>query len=115
MGPVLLIARHDLRRRLRDRTAIITGFIAPLVMASIVGLAFGRGSSGGFLRVAIADDDHSTASAAAVDSIIANSGLGRYVVLAKVHDAATARREFVQGTAGAAVIVHRGFSGFFDG
>lgn len=115
MRTVLLIARHDLRRRLRDRTAIVTAFIAPLVMAAIVGFAFGRTSSGGFLRVAIADEDRSAASAGAIDTVVANAGLGNIVVLAKVRDEATARAQFRSGSAGAAVVVHRGFGGLFTG
>lgn len=115
MGTVLLIARHDLRRRLRDRTAIVTAFIAPLVMASIIGFAFGRASSGGFLRVAIADEDRSAASAGAIDTVIANAGLGKFVVLAKVPDARAARAQFQSGAAGGAVVVHRGFAGLFNG
>jgi ABC-2 type transport system permease protein len=107
---VFLIARHDLRRRLRDRTALITGFVAPLAMAAIIGLAFGTASSGAFLRVAIADEDHTPVSQATIDGVIANAGLGRIVVLAKVPDAATALAEFRRGTAGSAVIVHRGFA-----
>lgn len=115
MGAAILIARHDLRRRLRDRTAIVTAFLAPLVMASIIGFSFGRSSGGGFLRVAIADEDRTAASAGAIDSVIANAGLGRFVTLAKVPDEAAARAQFASGAAGAAVVVHRGYAGFFTG
>ena len=116
MGAVLLIARHDLRRRLRDRTAIVTAFVAPLVMAAIVGFAFGRSSGGGgFLRVAIADEDRTAASAGAIDTVVANAGLGAVVRLVKVPDEATARSQFRTGSAGAAVVVHRGFGGLFNG
>ncbi|MBV9254792.1 MAG: ABC transporter permease [Actinobacteria bacterium] len=115
MGTALLIARHDLRRRLRDRTAIVTAFIAPLVMASIVGFAFGRTSGAGFLRVAIADEDRTAASAGAIDNVIASAGLGKVFVLARVPDEATARAQFRSGAAGSAVVVHRGFSGLFNG
>lgn len=110
MRSALLIARHDLRRRLRDRTAVITGFVAPVALAAIIGLAFGTTSSGSFLRIAIADEDGTPVSTSAIDGVIANAGLGRIVVLTKVPDAATARSQFRRGTAGAAVVVHRGFA-----
>jgi len=114
MRAVLLIARHDLRRRLRDRTAIVTGFIAPLAMAAIVGLAFGH-TTHAFLRVVIADEDHTPASAAAVDALIDSAGFGSFIALAKVPDEATARAQFDSGTAGAAVVVRPGYGDVLDG
>jgi ABC-2 type transport system permease protein len=114
MRTVLLIARHDLRRRLRDRTAIITGFVAPLAMAAIVGLAFGH-TSHAFLRVVIADEDHTPASAAAIGALIDSAGFGSFIALAKVPDEATARVQFNRGTAGAAVVVRPGYGDVLDG
>ena len=37
----LLVAGKDLRQRLRDRSALVIAFVAPFVLASIIGLAFG--------------------------------------------------------------------------
>jgi ABC-2 type transport system permease protein len=40
----LAIARKDLRQRIRDRSAIVVGVIAPVVIAGLMSLAFnGRG------------------------------------------------------------------------
>lgn len=33
MGPVIAIALKDLRQRLRDRSALVLGFLAPLLVA----------------------------------------------------------------------------------
>jgi len=114
MRAALLIARHDLRRQLRNRTAIVTGFVAPLAMAAIVGLAFGHSSSG-FLRVVIADQDHTVASAAAIQTLIDNAGFGTIVVLDKVPDEAAARSQFNRGIAGAAVVIRPGYGDVLAG
>ena len=41
MSAVLAIALKDLRQRLRDRSAIVLGFIAPLAVAWLISMAFG--------------------------------------------------------------------------
>ena len=59
----LLIGRLDLRRRLRDRSILVQVFLAPIVLALIVGGAFGGGSGGLSATIAIADADATAASA----------------------------------------------------
>ncbi|MEX0658160.1 MAG: hypothetical protein WD080_03415 [Egibacteraceae bacterium] len=50
------IAVRDLRARLRDRSALITAFVAPLGLAVILSLALG--STGGVsVTIALADED----------------------------------------------------------
>jgi ABC-2 type transport system permease protein len=105
----LLIARHDLRRRLRDRSAVVTAFIAPLVLASIMGLAFAN-SGGAFLRVAIVDQDHTATSAQLVDAVIRTAGLGVGVRLDRVASESVARGQFERGNVGAVVIIRPGAS-----
>ena len=51
----LLVASKDLRQRLRDRSALVIAFIAPFVLASIIGLAFGDAGSQR-LPVGVADE-----------------------------------------------------------
>ena len=45
MGAVLAIALKDLRQRLRDRSAIVLGVVAPLVVAGLISVAFGPAGS----------------------------------------------------------------------
>lgn len=47
MRSLLAITRKDLRLRLRDRSVIITGLLAPLVLALIFNFVFGSALSGG--------------------------------------------------------------------
>ncbi len=46
MRPPLIIAGKDLRQRLRDRSALTTALVVPLVLASIFGLIFHNAISG---------------------------------------------------------------------
>lgn len=68
MRAALTIAANELRRRLRDRSALLQGVVAPIGLAVIVGLAFGGGAS---VRatIGVADADGTPASAAVVDAL----------------------------------------------
>ncbi len=58
-----LICLKDLRQRVRDRTALIVAFVAPLALTVLMGMALG-GSQGIHLRLGIADLDGSAVSQA---------------------------------------------------
>ncbi len=57
MNAVLSIARKDLRQRLRDRSAYITGFVAPLGLALIVGSLIGSFTEAEAMQLALVDAD----------------------------------------------------------
>lgn len=65
MRRALQVCIKDLRQRLRDRTAILTAIVAPLVLTGLVGFALG-GSRGFRMRLCIADLDRSALSSAFV-------------------------------------------------
>jgi ABC-2 type transport system permease protein len=58
-----LVAGKDLRQRLRDRSALVIAFVAPFVLASIIGLAFG-GDQAFRATYAVADADRGPVAAA---------------------------------------------------
>jgi ABC-2 type transport system permease protein len=64
MGAALRIAGKDLRLRVRDRSVLILGIIAPLVLSYIFYLVFGPAATGqGFsLEYGLVDDDQSEVS-----------------------------------------------------
>ena len=68
----LRIAGNDLRRRVRDRSLLIQGVIAPVALGLIVGLAFGGGFSFS-ATIGVADADGSRASGQVVDALVAGS------------------------------------------
>lgn len=59
MRAVLLVARIELQRRLRNRSAIFTAFVGPLLMASVFGVLMG-GIGSTSLRIGVVDLDRST-------------------------------------------------------
>ena len=56
MRAALLVAATDLRRRLRNRTVLLYGVAAPLVLSWIISLALGGGGSFS-VTIGVADAD----------------------------------------------------------
>lgn len=52
----LLIAGKDLRQRIRDRSALVLGFVAPLGIAALMSFAF-SGAESFHATLAVADED----------------------------------------------------------
>src|SRR5215203_3448528 len=94
----LLVAGKDLRQRLRDRSALVIAFVAPFVLASIIGLAFGG-----------ADADKGPAATGFTDGVLASPGLRDLVTVRQV-DAGEARALVDRGDADAAFLLPAGFS-----
>ena len=64
----LLVAGKD--QRLRDRSALVIAFVAPFVLASIIGLAFG-GDDAFKATFAVADADKGPAATGFTDGVLA--------------------------------------------
>ena len=104
----LTIAGKDLRQRFRDRSAIVLGFLAPLLIATVMNLAFG-GAEEFHATLAVADDDGG-ALAGQVVATLRSPELADIVTVEQVPDGAAARRAVDGGDADAAVVVPAGFS-----
>src|SRR5215207_3175397 len=104
----LLVAGKDLRQRLRDRSALVIAFVAPFVLASIIGLAFG-GDFAFKATYAVADADRGPVAAGFSDGVLASPGLRDLVTVRQV-DAAEARTLVDRGDADAAFLLPAGFS-----
>lgn len=105
-----LIGRLDLRRRMRDRSILIQVFIAPILIALIVGAAFSTG--GGYhTAILLADVDQTPASRSITSAIEAGSEEGGILFIARdvdgVDDVAPIVDEW--GTS-AAVLIPAGFT-----
>ena len=79
----LLVAGKDLRQRLRDRSALVIAFIAPFVLAAIIGLAFG-GDDAFRASYAVADADRGPVTAGFTDGVLASPGLRDLVTVREV-------------------------------
>jgi ABC-2 type transport system permease protein len=106
----LLIAAKDLRQRVRDRSGLVIAFVAPFLLAAIIGLAFGGGDGFSFTATyAVADNDRGPLAARFVDGVLAGPGLAEAVTLRRV-GAAEARELVDRGDADAAFLIPAGFS-----
>jgi ABC-2 type transport system permease protein len=104
----LLVAGKDLRQRLRDRSALVIAFVAPFVLASIIGLAFG-GDDAFKATYAVADADKGPVATGFTDGVLASPGLRDLVTVRQV-DAGEARALVDRGDADAAFLLPAGFS-----
>ena len=107
MSPVLLIASKDLRQRFRDRSAIVLGFVAPLVIAALMSVAF-KGTDSFHTTLDVVDRDHSPLSQAFV-GMLGGPGVADVVTLRRVTAVATARSDVDGGRAGAAIVIPPSF------
>jgi ABC-2 type transport system permease protein len=104
----LLVAGKDLRQRLRDRSALVIAFIAPFVLASIIGLAFG-GDFAFRATYAVADADRGPVATGFTDGVLASEGLRDLVTVRRV-DPGEARALVDRGEADAAFLLPAGLS-----
>ncbi|MDQ4070281.1 MAG: ABC transporter permease [Actinomycetota bacterium] len=116
MRLVLLMAGNDLRRRLRDRSALVTAFIAPFALASIISIALG-GATGGFeATIGVVDADGSDVTRGLVVPLLASPQGGerradddspiRFVSRSSEEEAAG---QVADGKLGAAIVFPAGF------
>ena len=113
MPVAVVIALKDLRQRLRDRSAIILGFVAPLAVAGLISVAFG-GADTFHADVGVVDRDQGPV-AAAFGSFLSSPELSDVVSVRRVGDEATARRLVRDGTLGAAFVLPPGWSDSMHG
>lgn len=98
-----VIAGHDLRRRLRDRTAWVLGFVAPFALSAIMGLAFGSADNTALIRVAVADAENTPVSRGYIDQILRSLSLGPGVAIVRTDDLAVAEELYSARRVGAAI------------
>jgi ABC-2 type transport system permease protein len=104
----LLVAGKDLRQRLRDRSALVIAFIAPFVLASIIGLAFG-GDFAFRATYAVADADRGPVATGFTDGVLASEGLRDLVTVRRV-EPGEARALVDRGEVDAAFLLPAGLS-----
>lgn len=101
-----LVATADLRRRMRNRTFYVTAFVGPIVLATLISLAFGSDTFDA--TIGVVDEDGSPASEAFVSGVADADVEG--LTFTVRDSAADARAAVDDGDVGAAVVVPEGFS-----
>lgn len=114
MSRVAVITRLELVRRIRNRSAIVTAFVAPLAIGVVFGLLIG-GTSNLKFRVAIVDDDHSSVSQSFVDGLMGTgsrpAGAAKDPLRFRIVTSDSAARHAVdRGTVDTAIAIPAGFA-----
>lgn len=112
---MLVIAGVDLRRRLRNRSALVMGFVGPLVLAGVFGLLI-SGTSSVTFTIGVVDQDGSDLTRDLVAELTApargDAGPVRFATLA---DTAAAERGVDDGDVDAALVLPAGFGAAVGG
>ena len=108
MRATLLVASVELRRRLRNRSAIFTAFIGPLLLAAVFGVLLG-GTSSFTLRIGVVDADRSDVTAEFVRGLLGNDVPGSPVEFVAVDTAAAASSAVDRDQLDAAIVIPAGF------
>ena len=110
MGPARLIAGKDLRLRLRDRSAIIVGIIAPLGLALIFNMVLGNIDDSISPTFSVADLDGGPVAGAFVDALRTIDDQGFITLEAPASSEAEARRMADDQTVTSVIVIPAGFS-----
>src|SRR5688572_23628688 len=116
MRAALVIALKDLKQRLRDRSALVVAFVAPLGLALIVSAAVGSGFSGDFeATYAVLDQDASAISTAFTRQVLGAPQFREQVKIVPAGSVAEARESIGRDALSAAFIIPKGFSAAVTG
>lgn len=110
MGAALVVAGKDLRQRRRDRTAFIVGILAPLVLAGLISLAFGRSGLEFEATFAVVDQDGGPLAQGFLTDVLDDPELRKAVTVRRIDDRGEAERLARKGDVAAAIVVPAGYS-----
>jgi ABC-2 type transport system permease protein len=108
MSTTRSVAATEIRRRIRNRSAILTAVVAPLAMAVVFGLLLG-GTDSLSITIGVVDSDRSELTTGYVDGLLASNGDDSPVEFITVTDDATARTALDDADIDAAIVLPNGF------
>jgi ABC-2 type transport system permease protein len=111
MHPSLQIAAKDLRQRVRDRSVLLVGIVAPFALAALFGSILGGVEDDFSARWAIVDLDGGSIAQGFDDGPIAAMEDSGILATQRLPDAEAAREAVEDGRVDAAIIIPAGFSG----
>jgi ABC-2 type transport system permease protein len=107
----VLIAGKDLVGSLRDRSAILSAVVAPLVLAFILSAVLGNADEGTLdISFAVVDEDRGPVAEVLVDEVLGRLERQNVVDIREGSSAASARRMARDGDIAAAFVIPSGFS-----
>ncbi|MGE0880798.1 MAG: ABC transporter permease [Acidimicrobiia bacterium] len=119
MKPVVLIARNDLTRRIRNRSALIVAFVGPLAMAIVFSVLI-QGATTPNFHIGIVDLDQSSTSTQVVNELLAqdkdsSDAPVHYRAVTGTDAEAMARKRVDKGDDNAAIVFPAGFEAATSG
>ncbi|HZT65728.1 MAG TPA: ABC transporter permease [Acidimicrobiales bacterium] len=105
MRAAFWVAVTEMRRRLRDRSVIITAFVAPFALAAIMGIAFHPSASGGFVTIGLADLSPTPAARAVVDAAVKGASIPPEVSVVRYSSFTAMRNDVRRGRIAGGVVV----------
>ncbi len=102
------ICAKDVRQRLRDRSILVIGFVAPIAIAALMNFAFG-GVVGFNFTAAIVDEDGGPVAASVLE-IFDDPDLAEVVTVERYDTSDAARQAVIDGDVDAALVIPAGFS-----
>lgn len=108
MRTALLIAARELRSRLRDRSALIVGVVAPVAMALIISFATGGSGNAFHAEVGVVDLDGGEVAAVFVEEVLGSSDLREVLTIVPLATGEEAEDAVAEGRLSAAFVVHDG-------
>ncbi|MDA8291978.1 MAG: ABC transporter permease [Actinomycetota bacterium] len=108
MRTALAIARKDLRQRVRDRSALVVGLLAPVAIAGLMSLAF-HGVQSYTFTLGILDLDRGQVASAIVRAFD-EPAVRSVVTVRSLADERSARDGIARGQIAAALVIPAGFS-----
>ena len=108
MNAALVIAANDLRQRFRDRSAIILGFVAPVMVAALMSFAFSSVEAF-HADIALVDNDRGQI-AVALRTALSGPELSDVLTVEPADSEQQARKLVDEGEVGAGLVIPKGFS-----
>jgi ABC-2 type transport system permease protein len=110
---VQAVAAKDISQRIRDRSALLNGVVAPLVLTVLMSLAFGRGDNGFQATMALVDLDRGPVAATFAD-VLTSKDLSDVIDVEQSPNRADAVSRLADGDVDAAIIITAGLGTALD-
>lgn len=108
VNAAIVIAAKDLRQRFRDRSAIVLGFVAPVLVAALMSFAFSSVEAF-HADIALVDNDRGQI-AVALRTALSGPEMSDVLTLKPIESEQQARKLVDDGEVGAGLVIPQGFS-----
>ena len=105
-----VIFGRELRTRLRDGTAVLVAFVAPVVLATLFSVALGTSGTTSTVRIGVVDADGGPFAASVTDEVLGGEQLRDVVVVTRYADEPAGRSALASEDVGALIVFLPGFS-----